>query len=86
LKKVDYLKYMTLTRFNEIRNSYLKRSMINSHLVKQTFSTGNVLPLLNGAFAEVNAEAKHLVEKCARHAASLEDNLGITPEEARSAK
>jgi hypothetical protein len=38
-------------------------------------------------FAEVNAEAKRLVvEKCARHAAALEENSDITPEEARSAK
>ena len=41
---------------------------------------------MSGAFAEVNAEAKRLVEKFARHAAALEKNSDITPEEARSAK
>ena len=47
-----------------------------SNAIKQTFTTGNVLPLVSGAFAEVNAEAKRLVEKCARHAAALEqENL-----------
>ena len=68
------------------RNSYLKRSMklddkfalgeaskLFSNAIQQTFATGNVLPLASGAFAEVNAEAKRLVEKCAtRHAAALE--------------
>ena len=57
-----------------------------SDAIKQTFVTGNVLPLVSGAFAEVNAVAKRLVEKCARHAAALEENSDITPEEARSAK
>ena len=81
------------------RTSYLKRSMKLddklalgeaskpfSNAIKQTFATGNVLPLVSGAFAEVNAEAKRLVEKCARHAAALEENSDITPKEARSAK
>ena len=57
-----------------------------SNAIKQTFATGNVLPLVSGAFAEVNAEAKRLVEKCARHAAALEENSDITPEEACYAK
>jgi hypothetical protein len=57
-----------------------------SNAIKQTFTTGNVLPLVSGAFAEVNAEAKRLVEKCARHAAALEENSDITPEEACYAK
>jgi len=47
---------------------------------------GNVLILVSGAFAEVNVEAQRLVEKCAKHAAALEDNSDITPEEVNSAK
>ena len=57
-----------------------------SDAIKQTFATGNVLPLVSGAFAEVNVEAQHLVEKCAKHAAVLEDNSDITPGEVSSAK
>ena len=56
-----------------------------SDAIKQTFATGNVLMLVSGAFAEVNVEAKRLVAKCVKHAAALEENSDITPEEARSA-
>jgi len=57
-----------------------------SEAIKQTFTTGNVLPLVSGAFAVVNVEAQCLVEKCAKHAAALEDNSDITPKEVSSAK
>jgi len=57
-----------------------------SQAIKQTFATGNVIPLVSGAFAEVNVEAQRLIVKCAQHAAALEDNSDITPEEVSSAK
>jgi len=41
---------------------------------------------VSGAFAEVNVEAQRLVEKCAKHAAAMEDNSDITPEEVSSVK
>ena len=81
------------------RNAYLKKAMkldekfapgdINrpfSQAIKQTIATGNVIPLVSGAFAEVNVEAQRLIVKCAKHAAALEDNSDITPEEISSAK
>jgi len=81
------------------RNVYLKKAMKLdakfapgdtskpfSEAIKQTFTTGNVLPLVSGAFAEVNVEAQCLVEKCAKHATALEDNSDITPEEVSSTK
>jgi hypothetical protein len=81
------------------RNAYLKKAMkldnkfapgdINrpfSQAITQTFATGNVIPLVSGAFAEVNVEAQRLIVKCAKHAAALEDNSDITPEEISSAK
>ena len=82
------------------RNAYLKKAMklddkfapgdINrpfSQAITQTFATGNVIPLVSGAFAEVNVEAQRLIVKCAKHAAAaLEDKSDITPEEISSAK
>ena len=52
----------------------------------QNFATGNAIPLVSGAFGELNVEGHRLVEVCARYAAAKADNSDITPAEVRSAK
>ena len=51
-----------------------------------TFATGGVMPIVCGAFGEMNLHTHRLVTKCARHAAASRDNSDITPEEVSSAK
>ena len=43
------------------------------------------IPLVSGAFGELNVEGHRFVELCARYAAAIADNSDITPEEVRSA-
>ena len=51
-----------------------------------TFATGGVMPIVCGAFGEMNIHTHRLVTKCARHAAASRDNSDITPEEVSSTK
>ena len=51
-----------------------------------TFATGGIMPVICGAFGEMNKDTHLLVIKCAKHAAAHRDNSDITPEEVASEK
>lgn len=51
-----------------------------------TFATGGVMPVIVGAFGEINKHTHRLVINCAKHAAADRDNSDITPEDVASAK
>ena len=54
--------------------------------IKNTFATGNAIPLVSGAIGELNVEGHRLIELLARYVAAIEDNSDITPEDVSSAR
>ncbi len=51
-----------------------------------TFATGGVMPVIFGAFGEIDKNSHRLVINCAKHAAADRENSDITPEEVSSSK
>ena len=52
----------------------------------KNFASGGVIPIVCGAFGEVNMKTHDLIKSCAKLAAAKADNSDVTPEDVSSAK